>query len=202
MALSGKIGAVYKADGVSTTFTDDPTTADAAYKRYRITNQAKRYWDDSVAMTVKKNGVTQSVGFTLEYAGGVVVWSSALINTDVVLVSGKYLTITQLATFFDWKLDIDADLKDVTTFASNGWKEQMPVINGWSASAEGYWADGSFLALMGTRIILALYVDYSGADRYEGYIILKKNSIEEPVDDVVKESVDIQGTGPLYFHDI
>ncbi len=201
MAVAGKIGAVYKADGVSTTFTDETTTADAAKLRYRITNAAKRYWDDSAAVTVKKNGVTQSNGFTLEMAGGVVVFTAAL-TSEVILVSGKYFTVAQMATFFDWKLDIERDTKDVTTFASNGWKESLSTLIGWSASAEGYWADGSFLAMVGNRIILVLYVDYVGADRYEGYIILKKNSIEEPVDDIVKETVEFEGTGALYYHDI
>lgn len=201
MAISGVVGAVWKADGTSVVFTDEATTPNAAKTRYVITNTTKRYWDDSLPVTVKKNAVVQSSGYSLEYAGGVVVFAVAL-TSETILVSGKYFNTTQLATFFNWKLDIDAELKDITTFASSGWKEQLAVINGWSASAEGYWADGSFISLLGSRVILILWVDDTSNKRYEGYIIMKKNSIEEPVDDVIKESIDIEGTGPLYYHDV
>lgn len=200
MAISGKLGAVYQAMGTSTTFTDEVTTKDANNKRYTITNTAKRYWDDSAAVTVKKNSVIQTGGFTIEYAGGVVEFNTPLSGSDVVTVSGKYFTPTQCATFFNWKLDINQDTADVTTFASNGWRELLPVVKGWSVSAEGYWADGSFLSALGSRVILVLYVDYASDDRYEGYVIIKKNSIDTPVNSVVKENVDFEGAGQLYFH--
>lgn len=201
MSIAGKLGAVYRSDGVSAAFTDEATTKNASYTRYSITSVAKRFWDDTAAIVVKKNGATITSGFTIEYAGGVIVFGVALLGADVITVSGKYFNIAQCATFFNWKLDANLDLKEVTTFASNGWKEQLATMKSWSTSAEGYWADGTFAGLLGVSIIISLFVDTTTNKRYEGYIYLKKNSITEPVDDVVKESVDIEGDGPLYYHE-
>lgn len=202
MAISGVVGAVWKQDGnPSTAFTDEATTKDTANKRYTITNAAKKYWDDTAVMTVKKNGVVQSLGFNLEYPGGVVEFAVANIGTDVILVSGKYFGIVQCSTLFNWKLDVSAETKDVTTFASNGWKEIMSTVNGWDVSCDGYWADGSFLSLLGANVILVLYVDDTSNKRYEGYIFLKKDKIDEAVDEIVKESLDFEGDGRLYYHD-
>lgn len=203
MPISGKLGAVYKTDGTaSIAFTDEATTGNAAYTKYVISNSNKRFWDNSVLIVVKKNGTVISSGFEIEYAGGVIVFTTPLTDTDVITVSGKYFNIVQCATFFNWKLDIQQDLKETTTFASGGWKEQTPTTKSWSASADGYWADGSFGGLMGVNIIMSLFVDSSSNKRYEGYLYLKKNSISDAVDDVVKESVDIEGTGQIYYHDV
>lgn len=201
MAMTGAVGAVYVTSGVSVTFTDEATTKNATYTRYKITNVAKRYWDDTSAITVKKNGVVQSSGFTIEMAGGVIEFTTPLIVTDVVLVSGKYFNAVQCASMFNWKVDFDVELKDTTTFASAGWKEQMAVTKGWSASAEGYWADGTFFNALGTNVIVVLYLNSSTDARYEGYVILKKCSVDVPVDDIVKESLDLDGDGKLYFRD-
>lgn len=204
MPIAGKLGAVYVTDGItsSVAFTDEVTNASADNKRYIIAASTKKYWDDSAAVTVKKNGTVVSSGYSIEYAGGVVVFNTALTEEDVVTVSGKYFTVNQCATFFNWKLDTETDLKEVTTFSSNGWKEYLATISGWSASAEGYYADSKYAGLLGKRILLVLYVDSTSNKRYEGYILLKKNSIQEAVDDVVKESVDLQGTGQIYYHEV
>jgi len=203
MSIAGKLGAVYASNGgASTVFTGEAMTANATWTQYKITAAAKRFWDEAVPAVIKKNGATITTGFTIDYAGGVVNFNPALINTDVVTAGGNYFTVVQCATFFNWKLDVNLDLKDVTTFASNGWKEQFPTIKSWSGSADGYWADSTYLGLLGKSIILALYVDNTTNKRYEGYIYLKKNSITEAADDVVKEAVDIEGDGALYYHEI
>jgi len=201
MALIGKVGAIYIADGTSTAFTDEATTKDASNTIYYITNRTKRYWDDSYPITVKKNGITITSGFIIHHAGGYIIFDTANSGSDVITVSGKYYTPTQCATFFNWKVDIEQDLKEVTTFASNGWKEQIPAVIGWSASAEGYWADSTFFDRLGSRFIVSLYVDSTTNKVYEGYTIIKKCSVDTPCDDVVKESIDFEGTGILVYHE-
>lgn len=201
MALTGIVGAVYRANGVSVALTDAPTTKNGTFTEYKITDNTKRYLDDSFPITVKKNGVTITTGFTIEPAGGVIKFNPPLITTDVVTVSGKYFTMVECATMFNWKLDIGMDTKDVTTFASNGWVEKVAGVGNWTASAEGYWASNEFLTLLGTRLIMVFYVDEVGDDRYEGYVFIKKSGIDTPVDDVIKESIDIEGTGTIYFHE-
>jgi hypothetical protein len=198
--LVGNVGAIYKTYGTSTTFTDEATTANGDKTRYTISDSAKRYWDDSSAIVVKKNTVVQTTGFHIEYPGGVVVFDSAL-TSEVITVSGKYFTVEQCAGFFNWKLDPKNELKDVTVFGDT-WKKQEVTLKGWSASAEGYWADETYLTLLGTKVILVLYVD-SGASlrRYEGYILNSGSSINAANDDVVKQSVSFEGSGELYYRE-
>lgn len=201
MAITGVLGALYKADGVSTAITDQATLKNADFTRWTIIDKSKRFLDDSVAITVKKNTVVQTTGFTIEEAGGVVVFNPAILTSDVVTVTGKSFTSSQVLTAFQWKMDIQKDIKEVTTFQSNGWKENIAGIGSWSASSDGYWADGSFASLLGQRLIMQFYVDDTSFKRYEGYVVIKKNSIDEAVDGVVKESIDMEGTGEIYYHE-
>lgn len=203
MALAGKVGAVYvQTSAAPVAFLDEATTANAAYTRYTITNATKRYWDKNTAVTVKKNSVVQTTGFTIEYTGGVVVFDTPLLGTDVVVVSGNYLTVAQSGGFFNWSADTGADMSDITTFASNGWKEVQPTVKEWSGSAEAFWGDSSFFDKLGTEVVVVLYVDAGAAKyRFEGFAIITGNGIEVNVDDVVQESIDFQGVGPLYYRE-
>ncbi|MDA8186654.1 MAG: hypothetical protein M0T85_00740 [Dehalococcoidales bacterium] len=135
MAIAGKVGAVYVSD-VNTApinFTDQATTNSGDNKRYQVTNAAYRYWPYDAAITVKKNGSVVTTGFTLERAGGYVVFSTANAPTDTITVSGQALTLVQCGGMFNWSVDMKGDLQDVTTYASGGWKEQLFTLDGWSA---------------------------------------------------------------------
>jgi hypothetical protein len=202
MAIVGNVGAIYVQTGTSATITNEDTTANTAFTRYTITNQVKRYLDPDAIITVKKNGTTITTGYTIEYAGGVIVFDNVLTNTDVVTVSGKYFTMSQSAGFFNWKLELERDMGEITTFASSGWKESLPTITGYTASAEQYWGDASFYNLLGSRMLFVLYVDSTiSKSRYEGYGYINKDEIEVNVEDIVSESIDIQGNGKLYYRE-
>lgn len=113
------------------------------------------------------------------------------------------VTVSQMSS---WKLDIDIELKDATNFASNGWKEQIAGLKGWSGSSDGTWnvitdttgqkaLQDALLA--GTTV--AIEFNINGTNKYSGSAFVKKISVDEPVDDVVKFSVDLEGTGALTF---
>jgi predicted secreted protein len=54
--------------------------------------------------------------------------------------SGSFkIGATAVANLKNWKLDINQDLKEVTSFGSNGWKEQQPTIKSFSGSVDGDW---------------------------------------------------------------
>ncbi|MBZ4662769.1 MAG: hypothetical protein JG776_451 [Caloramator sp.] len=112
-------------------------------------------------------------------------------------------TVTEIQ---NWKLDLEADLKETTNFSSNGWKTQIAGIKSWSASAEGTWNVSSDTngqkalqdaLLNGTTVSLELNVN--GTNKYTGTAYIKKISIDEQVDDAVKFSVDLEGTGALSY---
>lgn len=202
MAIAGKVGAVYVSDinTAPVSFTDQATTPDASRTRYQVTNPAYRYWPLDAAITVKKNGSVITTGFTLERAGGFVVFDTPLLDTDTVTVSGQALTLVQCGGFFNWSVETDAEDIEATTFASGGWKEFVRTVKGWSGSAEAYWGDDRFFKSLGEIIVVKLFVD-SGASQkcLEGFAIINGEGIEAAVDELVKESIDFEGVGPLYF---
>lgn len=202
MALSGKVGAVYTSDieAVPVSFSDAATTVDAMKKRYQVTNVLHRYWHPDAEVTVKKNDVAILTGFTLERAGGVVVFDEALLETDVVTVSGEALTIVQAGGFFNWNIDTDSEDAEATTFESVGWKEFKQVLKGWSGSAEAYWGDEKFFNMLGEIVVVKLFVDSGSSQKcVEGFVIINGDGIDSAVDQLVGESIDYTGVGPLHF---
>lgn len=202
-ALSGKVGAVHlPTSAVPIAGVALATTADASKTRYTITDATKRYLDPASAVTVKKNGVTQSSGYKIEHAGGVVVFDVAL-TTEVITVDASYFTVAEAGGFFNWSVELNADLEEETTFASNGWKEYRPTLKGWSASAEMYWQNGDqhTRIVAGKSIVLILYVNDTAGQlqRYEGYAQLAADSVTAEASGLVQENIDFVGDGPLFY---
>lgn len=202
MAISGMTGAVYVSD-VNTapvSFLDEPCTGDAQRKRYQIDDPDLRYWDPTYPVLVEVNGSSVSTGFTLEHAGGYIVFNNALDAGDEVTVSGKALTLIQAGGFFNWSIDGDADDAEATTFESQGWKEFARTLKGWSGSAEAYWGDTQFFDSLGKTVVVKLFVDSGPSqDCLEGFAVINGDGIEAPVDGLIQEAVDFTGTGPLYI---
>lgn len=198
--VHGSAGRVLAINGTSTAFSQQAAAhvTGSAYTRYQV-GATYRYIDPMAAVTVEKstnggtNWSTVTSGYSIEYAGGIVVFDVALGASDLVRVSGKYYTPTQWGQLLNWKLDLSADMVDTTVFESGGLKEFMPGLKEISGSVEGFWADGAQLATLvaGALVILVLYADYGTAKRrYEGYGYLKKDAPEAAVDDAVKEACD------------
>jgi hypothetical protein len=159
-----------------------------------------RYWDPTYPVLVEVNGSSVSAGFTLEHVGGYIVFNSALDAGGEVTVSGKALTLIQAGGFFNWSIDLDGEDADATTFKSGGWKEFKRTLKGWSGSAEAYWGDSQFFDSLGQVVVVKLFVDAGPAqDCLEGFAIITGDGIESPVEGLVDESIDFQGTGELYI---
>jgi predicted RNA-binding protein with TRAM domain len=209
MAIAGKVGQFYRQTIVASV----PFTAAAMsqvtgtgitpYTRYQITDTTKRYWDPTQTVTVKKNGTVVTTGYTVELLSGFVVFTAANIVTDTITVSASALDVEPVGGVFQWKLDIDATMEDVTTFTSGGNKEFIATLNGFSGSADAYWldVDAETLMLAGdTDIILVLYTDAgAGKARYEGFVQFKKISADASVKSVVKKTIDFEGDGVVYY---
>jgi hypothetical protein len=204
MSISGKVGAVFvQTSAAPVAFTDQATTKNGTFDVYYITDRTKAYWDKPTAITVKKNSITVPVtNYDIEYAGGYIKFKTPNITSDVITASGAALTVSQSGGFFNWSADLETDTADSTTFASNGWKESIATVKGFSGSAEGYWGNSDFFNALGKEVVIALYVDNTANKRrYEGFGIITSDSIETAVDDLVNESIEIQGTGSLYYRE-
>jgi hypothetical protein len=204
MSMSGKIGAVLvRTADPAISFTDEATTASADYKRYAITNAAKRYWDKTAAVTVKKNSIAVTTGFIVEYPGGVIVFDTALDPGDVVTVSGKYVTVSQPAGFFNWSVQTSVKTLETTCFESHEWSEFVIGDKSWKGSAEKFWVtDSEFFSKIGTEVMLALYTDFGTAKtRFEGYGTIETGDVTIPANELIKEKISFTGVGPLYFRE-
>ena len=201
MAIAGKIGSIYmKTTDVATTFTDEGCT-NIDNTVWRITDDAKRYWDKATAVTVEVDA-TPETGVTIDYVGGRITFDTPLAGTETVTVSGKYWTVSELAGFYNWTLDIVADLEDSTTFADSGWRAYTPTLKGFNISAESFWQDDKFLDRLGEEVVVALYVNEASDIRYEGFSHIESDSISQPVDALVEESVTFTGDGELYYYEV
>lgn len=199
--IAGTVGAVYCQTGASTAFTDEATTVITAYTRYQITNADKRYWNKNVTVTVKVNAVVKTTGYKLEYLGGYVVFDTNLASTDTVTVSGEYYAVAEVGQIYSWSLDGSADTEEVTDFETAPWKSHLPTLKDRTISAEWWWGDSQFFDNLGKEYIIVLYVD-SGTPkrRYETYGVISGISPECPVDSVVSESIDIQGSTKEFYY--
>lgn len=120
--------------------------------------------------------------------------------------AGKVMVASATAAeLSNWKMDLSADMADVTVFSTTGWKSSLAGLKEWSGSAEGNFDMSDTtgqLALQnallnGTSVALKLYVD--STHYYAGTAYVKKVAPEAAVDDVVKISFDFQGSGALTY---
>lgn len=105
-----------------------------------------------------------------------------------------------------WKLDISADMKEITTLDSNGWKEYLATLKGWTGSLSGQYNIATDTAgqkalqdafFSGTPLAVEFNVD--GTHKYTGNALISKQPVEVKVDDTIKYTCDLQGTGPLNY---
>jgi hypothetical protein len=76
----------------------------------------------------------------------------------------------------EWSLNVEADMFEVSTFGSSGWKEFQPNLNGASGSVSGYWnvENSTTMGAMQSHLLsqstdpatISLLVDDSGANGY------------------------------------
>ncbi|HEX6956262.1 MAG TPA: hypothetical protein VF156_15415 [Agromyces sp.] len=172
--------------------------APAANQWWRITNNARRFADPTVAPTVKVGGVTQATNtYTWDPAGGLVKFNSVM-GAVTVTVDFSYLPITKVAGAKEWSLDMDTDLLEATTFGDS-WKRRVPGVKDATGSFNDWWVDSSFLSQLGTRLGLVLYTDFANNLRYECFGWLKGESISSAVDGLVEDELSFEAEGNVNY---
>lgn len=200
--IHGSGASVALASGASTTFTNEATTANAARTIYSITDQAKRYWDDTATLTVQKStdaGATwtAATGYTAQYPGGAITFTSAQAVGTLVRVSGKYLTTTTIGQAYEWSLDLALDTTDTSAFGDT-WRAFTPSQRGASASLTAWWLDDAALTLLtnGGRCAVALH---TGTGRYEGFARLTSDAVAAAVGSAVGDDLAFTYDGQVYY---
>lgn len=154
--LVGYQADIYITSGAAVAFTDEATTGNAARTIYTIDAAAKRFWDRETAVVVEKNiGAgfvpVDAADYTVNYAGGQIVFKVALPEGAAVRVDGAYFAYSQLAQANEWTLDMNRDLKDITGFGTE-WDTYTTVTGSGTLSATRWWYDEFFLTEISTLL--------------------------------------------------
>ena len=207
MALNGPgyTGMVYVAPGPGTVFTDEATTKNtttvtlngisySAYQVYSITNAAKRYWDLDTAITVKKNSSVVT-NYSYQACGGIIIFASANISTDVITVSGKYFPYSKASGIKSYNLKLGHKLADATKYTDTD-DVCKPMNKNGSGSLvlidfDNYYTDLLGQRLVGVFLLGGTYNAYdSSGPRWECYFLLNGWTTDLPVDDLISQSHD------------
>lgn len=114
---------------------------------------------------------------------------------QTVHVDYTYYTVSQVGGFFNWGLSHVVDVLETTDFADSGNRTYIAALKGWTGSAERHWlSDEAVDSWLGTKIIVKFYVDVSNSLRYEGWAYVTGISVDTPVDALVNEPIEFQGT--------
>jgi len=202
MGMAGKLGNIYmKTTATATATTGEAMTNSGDNTTYYITDTSKRYWDKNSTVTVYVDA-TPETSVEIDCVGGRVKFDTPLTGVEVVTVDASYWTVSALAGFYNWNLDSSRDMLDATTFASNGWRVFVAGLGSFIVSAESFWQDEKFLDRLGEEVVVALYVNEASDIRYEGFAKIDSDSISNPVDELVEESVNFTGDGELYYYEV
>jgi hypothetical protein len=95
----------------------------------------------------------------------------------------------------EWSLNVEADMFEVSTFGSSGWKEFQPNLNGASGSLSGYWnvQASTTMRAMQSHLLsqstapasIALLVDNTNANGYTADVWITSLSPGASVDAIV-----------------
>jgi predicted secreted protein len=114
-----------------------------------------------------------------------------------------------VADLREWNLNVSADMFDIATFGSSGWREFQPNLNGAQGSVSGYWNVENSTTMKGiqTHILnqdtspakLNLLVDNSGGNGYTGSAFVTGISPSAAVDGIVEFNADFTYTGAVAY---
>lgn len=183
-------------DQVPVAFTDEATTANATRTLYKITNRSMKWWDPATPVTVTVTP-EQTVAYTVVYAGGAVMFASALSVGSTVTVTGKYFTaVNKVAGAKSWSLDMPVDMIDITSWDTEpGWREYMPSLKSGTVSLERWWLDEFFHTYLSTSARIGLELREDADNIYYVYGYLTGDSIKRATEGAIEESISVQVTG-------
>jgi hypothetical protein len=204
MPTAGKVAAIYAGTGAAVAMTDEATTADATKKRYTVTAEAKRYIPLDAAVTVKVNGSAVTTGYTVERAGGVIVFATAL-TTEAVTVTSTYVAVAAVGGMYAWKGSFEAPTQEDSDFACGGYESHasLGVVSGKVSCSRYFQNTGADLAaIVGNTFLLKCFIDTgTSKTRYEGWAVLTSDSIDADPAKLIDESLDAVFTGGFYYRE-
>jgi hypothetical protein len=118
-------------------------------------------------------------------------------------------TPTAVADLREWSLNVEADMFEVSTFGSSGWKRFQPNLTGAQGTISGYWNVQSstsmkaiqteILTLQTTPSEIRLLVDNTNQNGYTGDVWVTGISPGAAVDAIVPFTANITIHGPVTY---
>lgn len=109
----------------------------------------------------------------------------------------------------EWSLNVEADMFEVSTFGSSGWKEFQPNLNGASGSVSGYWnvENSTTMAAMQAHLLsqstapatIDLLVDDSASNGYTMSAWITSLQPGASVDAIVPFTANITAHGEVAY---
>jgi hypothetical protein len=182
------------------------------HKTFNVTvNDAKRYWDPAVALTVQTSpdGTTwttaSSSTYTVRYVNGQVVFATAVTGAtpSARISAGNYFAISFLGDAKSVDIKTQADVQDVTAWQnpSVGWKTKLTILSDNDISLGKWYVDATFAAYLGNRLVIAIYNGRNANQRFECFAFLKDESIKIDVKSPLTDDLNFTSDGAMYYID-
>lgn len=169
-------------------------------KLFQVTNTARRIWDPSAAITVKDGGVAVSSAlYSFDYLFGFIQFAGYT-QTGAITVDGSYLPVASIAEVSSFKFSGDANLADVTSFDSAGYRSKLATLKDGSGDLMAYSSPLNdidpvtggvqtlYSVLTGGTPKLFEASFGGGAQILRAWVLLKEISVDAAIDGVVEST--------------
>lgn len=201
MPLAGRNAEVKATSLTATTSTGNAATLGGTGLFVQIDSTSRRHWDpDGIPALYHNSTAVSSTAYSVNNVQGRFEFTSTQ-PTGTYTIDANYLTASQVAGGREWGLSVEADMFEVSTFGSSGWKQFQPNLNGGTVSIGKYWVDSTFIDYMNVdgKFIIELYPNLASGERYEGFARVVSDNPSASVDSIVGESINLVVDGKLYY---
>ena len=206
--IKGTAGAIHfgTMGAASTAFTKTAMTANAGKTVFSCDDEAARFWDPAVPVTVYYNNIATATYQSVQYPGGIVTWASTPGN-DAVTVSGAYLAVAAMGEVKGFTIDTAWEFVDVTVMG-DAMRNNLPTFRGTTVTIDKFYEDSTYFTEMttATRLVCGfdLFVNRDAGTpanniRYTGLGVIASESISTPVEGVIEGPITINVTDGVYY---
>lgn len=160
---------------------------------YKIDDETKRVWDYKTDPVVKVDTVIVTTGYSVVKLSGQIGFDAD--PGGVVTVSGKYVTLTAVATANEYDYSLENDFEDITPFKSE-YKKKKVVMSGMTGSVgkfrelDNYFIDQ---LISGDPVVIEFYVD-EVEDPVRVFALLDSDEIAAAANGIQSEKISFVST--------
>lgn len=180
-----------------------------AYRKYRVTNAARRLIDIEQAVTVYKNAVAQPVtAYTFNPLFGIITFGSALLIGDAVTIDAYYGSLTPLLEVRDVSMQLSRTMLEKTSFDSGGVKTRMAGLKDATGTLEQLsslhddidpgagtrYLDDAMQNAGENSFILEVAFGSGSGQTFRAIILIDSEEMKAAVDDLVTASLNWQSS--------